>query len=364
MLYTKIVKPVFFRMDPEKAHHITIDGLSVAGKVPGVLSLLEKMYGVHETPELAMDLWGIHFPNVIGLAAGLDKNGVAVPGFSSIGFGFMEVGTVTPLPQSGNDLPRLFRLPEDQGLINRMGFNNYGAEAMAEQLQPLQTRNIPVAINIGKNKATPNDQAEEDYKKCIQSLYPYGDFFVVNISSPNTPDLRSLQHGEELKSLLSAVTQEMKKQQEIHQSSRKPVLVKIAPDLTDIELEYITDTISQSGVDGIIATNTTLSREGLKHPHAKEMGGLSGKPLLERSTEIIRKIYKQTEGKLPIIGSGGIFTSKDAYDKIKAGASMIELYSALIYKGPGVVKEIHAGLREALQRDGFRHISEAIGKEA
>ncbi|MFD2613228.1 quinone-dependent dihydroorotate dehydrogenase [Paenibacillus gansuensis] len=363
MLYTNVAKPVLFRMDPEKAHHLIVNGMRRTAGWPGMLPLLESMYGVKETPELSMDLWGLHFPNVIGLAAGLDKNGEAVPGFSSIGFGFAEVGTITPVAQAGNEKPRLFRLPEDEGLINRMGFNNVGAETMALHLQKVSKRSIPIAVNIGKNKNTPNEEAESDYRKCIRALYRHGDFFVVNISSPNTPDLRSLQHGQELKSLLAAVTDEMLIQHATAGGKVKPVLVKIAPDLNDHELEMITDTISKSGVSGIIATNTTLDREGLKHRHAKEAGGLSGRPLFEKSTAMVKKIYKQTGGKLPIIGSGGIFNAQDAYDKIKAGASMIEIYTALIYKGPGINREIHAGLRELLRRDGFKHISEAVGTE-
>ncbi|ANE48280.1 diguanylate cyclase [Paenibacillus swuensis] len=364
MLYRNVVKPIFFKMDPEKAHHLTIDGMRRAARVPGALSLLSGLYSVQETPDLAMELWGLHFPNMIGLAAGLDKNGEAVPGFSSIGFGFVEVGTVTPLSQEGNDLPRLFRLPEDLGLINRMGFNNKGAKAMAHQLSQLNKRTIPVAVNIGKNKNTPNEEAESDYRKCIRTLYSHGDFFVVNISSPNTPGLRSLQHGEDLRKLLLAVNDELSQQQASAGGAGKPVLVKIAPDLTAEELEGITETIVQSGVSGIIASNTTLSREGLRNANARETGGLSGRPLFMKSTETVRSIYRQTKGAIPIIGSGGIFTAQDAYDKVKAGASMIELYSALIYHGPHIVKEIHSGLRELLKRDGFTHISQAIGKDA
>ncbi|WP_209851258.1 quinone-dependent dihydroorotate dehydrogenase [Paenibacillus sediminis] len=362
MLYRNLAKPIFFKMDPEKAHHLVINGLHQAGKVPGGLSLLRSIYGVEETPELATDLFGIHFPSPIGLAAGLDKNGEAVEGFSSIGFGFMEVGTVTPKGQPGNEQPRLFRLPPDEALVNRMGFNNEGAEAMASRLSKLQSRRIPLGINIGKNKVTPNEQADQDYRRCISVLYPYADFFVVNISSPNTPDLRSLQHGSELALLLGSVTEEMNRQAGIHGSS-KAVLVKIAPDVTDEQLEYMVDTIKVSGASGIIATNTTISREGLSHSNAKETGGLSGRPLLKRSTEIIGRIYRQTSGKLPIIGSGGVFDSEDAYAKIRAGASLVEIYTALIYEGPEVNRKLHAGLMELLRKDGFNHISEAVGAD-
>ena len=361
MLYSKIAKPALFRMDPEKAHHLVIDGLQSAGKVPGMLPLLKSMYGVESSPELASEVFGLKFPLPVGLAAGLDKNAKAVDGFSSIGFGFAEVGTVTPKPQAGNDLPRLFRLPPDEALINRMGFNNDGTEAMRQSLAKRQVQSIPIAVNIGKNKVTPNEQAHEDYIACIRALYEYGDFFVVNISSPNTPDLRALQHGDELKQLLSAVRGEMDAQGAARGQAAKPVLVKIAPDMTAEQLEYTVDTIHHSGVSGIIATNTTLGREGLKHPHATEAGGLSGRPVRELSTQVIRSVYSQTGGRLPIIGSGGIFDAGDAYDKICAGASLVEIYTALIYKGPEVLRELNRGLLERLRRDGFNRLSEAVG---
>jgi dihydroorotate dehydrogenase len=363
VLYRKLGRPVFFRMDPEKAHHVVIHGLKTAGAVPGMPTLMKAMYGVPERPELAVDLCGIHFPNPVGLAAGLDKEGQAVKGFSSIGFGFLEVGTVTPKAQPGNESPRLFRLVPDEALINRMGFNNSGAEAMAASLRKLSNHSIPVAVNIGKNKATPNEQAEDDYRKCVKVLYPYGDFFVVNISSPNTPDLRNLQHGDELRRLLAAVREEMAEQAKQLGLGEKPVLVKLAPDLSDAELEYMMDTVMASGIAGVIATNTTIRRDGLTHKHASETGGLSGRPLTARSTEVIRRIYKQTGGKLPIIGSGGIFTAEDAYEKIRAGASLVEVYTALIYRGPGLLRDINHGLSELLKRDGYAHITDATGAD-
>lgn len=360
MLYRHLGKPVFFKLDPEKAHHLVIGGLQTAAKVPGMVPLMRGLYGIPKVPELTTELFGIQFPSPVGLAAGLDKNADAVEGFSAIGFGFMEVGTVTPKAQPGNDQPRLFRLPPEEALINRMGFNNRGAEQMAEQLAALKTRPIPIAVNIGKNKITPNEQAPMDYKQCISVLYPYADFFVVNISSPNTPDLRNLQHGSELSELLDAVKEEIALQAKRH-GSEKAVLVKIAPDVSFDELEYMVETIQRSGVSGLIATNTTISREGLTHPNARETGGLSGKPLRERSTEIISRVYRQTGGQLPIIGSGGIFSAADAYEKILAGASLVEIYTALIYEGPEINRKLHQGLRELLSKDGYSHISEAVG---
>ncbi len=360
LLYRNIFKPVLFRMDPEKAHHLVIGGLGAGVRIPGTLAAMQSMYGITSTPDMTTELFGITFPGPVGLAAGLDKNAQAVAGLSASGFGFMEVGTVTPKPQPGNEQPRLFRLPSDRALINRMGFNNEGAWAMADRLRHLVDHPIPIAVNIGKNKVTPNEEAAEDYKACISELYTYADFFVVNISSPNTPDLRNLQHGNELKELLAEVMQEMNAQAQNHGTS-KSVLVKIAPDVSDAELEYMVETIRQSGAAGIIATNTTLSRDGLTHNHAGETGGLSGRPLTERSTEIISRVYRQTEGKLPIIGCGGIFSSEDAYDKIKAGSSLVEIYTSFIYEGPQITRRLHNGIRELMQRDGFAHISEAVG---
>lgn len=361
MLYRNIAKPVLFRLDAEKAHHLTVDGLGRVSSIPGALSLLKGMYGVREYPELSVQLGGLRFRNPVGLAAGLDKNAAAVKGFSSLGFGFMEVGTVTPRPQKGNDQPRLFRLSSDEALVNRMGFNNVGTEAMAVNLHKAGKHTIPVAVNIGKNKDTPNEEAEEDYRKCVKALYPFGDFFVVNISSPNTPGLRNLQHGAELANLVAAVKDEMEQQHRKTGGQPKPIFVKIAPDVTGNELEYMVETLVQGKVSGIIATNTTISRDGLTHPNAKETGGLSGKPLTDRSTEVIRGVYKITQGKVPIIGCGGIFSPQDAYDKIRAGANLVEVYTALIYRGPGLIRELNEGLLALLQRDGFTHISQAVG---
>lgn len=282
MLYRRIAKPILFKMDPERAHHLTIEGLKKTSSVPGAIPLLRKMYGFTPDPRLKTKVCDISFPHPIGLAAGLDKNGQVVKGFSSIGFGFVEVGTVTPKPQPGNDLPRLFRLPEDQALINRMGFNNLGTAQMAKNLTEAGKYTIPVAVNIGKNKTTPNTEAESDYRKCIQDLYDYGTFFVVNISSPNTPDLRKLQHGEELYRLLSAVTDEMDIQRKKRGEAFKPIFVKIAPDLNEEEMKDIIEIISRTRISGIIATNTTLSREGLRHHHQREAGGLSGRPLTKK----------------------------------------------------------------------------------
>ncbi|WP_199621047.1 quinone-dependent dihydroorotate dehydrogenase [Paenibacillus alkalitolerans] len=364
MLYTRIAKPLLFRMDPERAHHLTIGGLSRAARIPGTLAAIRAICGVPPMPELETELCGLRFPHPIGLSAGLDKNGAAADGFAAIGFGFVEVGTVTPKPQPGNDTPRLFRLPADEALINRMGFNNVGAEAMARNLER-SSLPVPLFVNIGKNKTTPNELAHEDYTANLRILYDCGDAFVVNVSSPNTPGLRNLQHGDEMLKLLEAVLRERAElaAQKPH-TPLKPVFVKIAPDLTEEELASTVQAVQTAGVDGIIATNTTLSRDGLTHPNASEAGGLSGKPLKQRSTEIIRQVYRLTGGTLPIIGSGGIFTADDAYEKIRAGASLVQVYTALIYEGPGLVRAIAEGLHNRVKADGYKRLSEAVGRDA
>jgi dihydroorotate dehydrogenase len=362
MLYS-IAKSVLFRLDPERAHHLTIDALSTATRVPGALAALRGMYGVPNYAELRTDVCGLTFPNPVGLSAGLDKNGTAAEAFAAMGFGFVEVGTVTPKGQPGNELPRLFRLKEHEALINRMGFNNVGAETMAASLA--RTRlDVPLFVNIGKNKATPNETAADDYISNLRTLYAYGDAFVVNVSSPNTPGLRSLQQGDEMRALLTAVAAARDALASAGPAAkRKPVLVKIAPDLSDEQLADTVAAVVASGVDGLVATNTTLAREPVaSHRHANEAGGLSGKPLKRRSTEVIRDVYRETKGGLPIIGSGGIFTPEDAYEKIRAGASLVQVYTALIYEGPGLVRRLAEGVRTLALADGFRSVSEAVGR--
>jgi len=365
MLYPKVVKPLMFRKDPEEAHHLTMNLMKKLGSLAAGRAVLKAMYGYQGNSRLKQRLWGIDFSNPVGLAAGLDKNGEAIPGFSCIGFGYLEIGTLTPKPQPGNELPRLFRLIEDEALINRMGFNNLGVEEAARQLALVTYRPIPLGVNIGKNKGTPNEAAVEDYRACIKGLYAHGDYFVINISSPNTPGLRNLQHGEELKLLLSGVMDEVKLQKQQYPGSKdKPVLVKLAPDVTFEELETMVESILSTPISGIIATNTTLGREGLQSKHREQAGGLSGRPLTKKSTEVIEQIYRLTKGQLPIIGVGGIFNGQDAYDKICAGANLVQIYTGLIYEGPGVVSKINEELLQLLEADGFKHISEAIGSKA
>jgi dihydroorotate dehydrogenase len=362
LIYERLLKPILFQMDPEKAHHWIIGSLAEGANLPGSKRVLKALYEVPANGCLEQTVFGLKFSNPVGLAAGLDKNAEAIPVLSSIGFGHVEVGTLTPRPQPGNELPRLFRLPEDRALINRMGFNNRGAQKAAKELASLRDRPVPVGINIGKNKITPNEQAADDYRACIGILYPHADYFVVNVSSPNTPDLRNLQHGEELAKLVGTVQQEVQHHAALF-GALKPVLVKIAPDLTDEQLRDTVETLASLQVSGIIATNTTIERSGLVNLHSRESGGLSGKPLAKASTEMVRKVYRLTEGKIPVIGVGGIFNGQDAYDKILAGATLVQIYTGLIYEGPGICKKINQELLRLIEKDGYSHIGQAIGRK-
>jgi len=332
-LYKSIIKPLLFLFQPEKAHHITFSLL----KVPGVSVLLKAIYGF-EDKRLEREVFGLKFKNPVGLAAGFDKNALRIDEFAALGFGFVEIGTVTPKGQPGNDKPRLFRLVPDEAVINRMGFNNEGVAVAVQQLKQKQST-ILVGGNIGKNKITPNEEAEKDYLICFEQLFEHVDYFVINVSSPNTPNLRALQEKEPLKKLLNSV-----QQQNSQKPKQKPVLLKIAPDLTNEQLDDIIEIVKETGISGVVATNTTISREGLKTSKAEVeaigAGGLSGKPLTSRSTEVIRYLYQKSGGAFPIIGVGGIHSEKDALEKLKAGASLVQLYTGYIYEGPALVKRI------------------------
>ncbi|WP_089970508.1 quinone-dependent dihydroorotate dehydrogenase [Lihuaxuella thermophila] len=357
-MYSSLRK-LLFQMNPETAHDWTIRSLKMMQAAPVLRKMYHQVMSVYD-PRLATTCWGLTFPNPVGLAAGFDKHANVYPALAALGFGFVEVGTLTPRPQPGNPAPRLFRLPEDQGLINRMGFNNHGVEEARQSFEHLPRPHIPIGINLGKNKDTPNERASDDYLTGLETLYPYGDYFVINISSPNTKGLRDLQHVDALRELTSAV---LTKRNELADRTgrHRPVLLKIAPDLSPEELSEIVHTALHLGMDGIIATNTTLSREGLKSPHKGEAGGLSGKPLTHRSTELIRHIYSITQGQVPIIGVGGIFTGTDAYEKIRAGANLIQVYTGMIYRGPSIAKRINEELLQLLERDNFSSIQDAVG---
>jgi dihydroorotate dehydrogenase len=336
-MYRFFIRPLLFLVDPEVIHHFTFNSLKAVSRIPGMKGMLSAFYG-YKKEDLARTLFGIRFENPVGLAAGLDKDAKMIDELATLGFGFIEIGTVTPRAQPGNDKPRLFRLPADQALINRMGFNNLGAVHAAERLKERKS-NVIVGGNIGKNKVTPNENAADDYKSCFETLYPYVDYFVVNVSSPNTPGLRELQEKEPLKKLLV----EMKMLSNTKEKP-KPVLLKIAPDLTLTQLDDIVDILKESGIDGVIATNTTISREGLKtSPDVIGKigaGGLSGKPLTDRSTEVIAYLRTKLGVGFPIIGVGGIMTPGDAVAKLNAGADLVQIYTGFVYQGPGFVKRI------------------------
>lgn len=333
----KFVKPLFFSMDPESAHHMVTSVVRASHKVWGVKSLMERSYQCND-PKLETEVFGLKFKNPIGLAAGFDKNAEFVREFSAFGFGFIEIGTVTPRPQAGNDKPRMFRLIADQALINRMGFNNKGVDVAVNQLAHLKDRKgVLIGGNIGKNKDTVNEQAVEDYKYCFDALFDVVDYFVVNVSSPNTPGLRDLQEKGPLTLILKTLQDRNNKN-----GISRPILLKIAPDLTNSQLDDIIEIVATTGIAGVIATNTTISREGLKSNASltQEMGGVSGKPLGNRSTEVIRYLSRQSGRAFPIIGVGGIHSADDAIEKLEAGASLIQLYTGFIYEGPALIKKI------------------------
>lgn len=340
-MYKHAIRPILFLLDAEKVHHLVFKLLAVTGKLPGLKSLLTSIFRYKHT-KLGRNLLGLRFENPVGLAAGFDKDAKLVDELNCFGFGFIEIGTLTPEPQPGNDKPRLFRLRADQALINRMGFNNGGVAAAAKRLKK-RNSTVIVGGNIGKNKLTPNDRAFQDYALCVESLHAYVDYFVVNVSSPNTPGLRELQEKEPLRKLLADV-----KSLAASKPKPKPVLLKIAPDLTSTQLDDIVEILKETKTDGVIATNTTISRENLVTP--KEQldrignGGLSGKPVANRSNEVIRYLRSKLGPDYPIIGVGGIMTPDDAVEKIKAGADLVQIYTGFIYEGPGFVKQINRAL--------------------
>ncbi|MDB4300875.1 quinone-dependent dihydroorotate dehydrogenase [Flavobacteriaceae bacterium] len=337
-MYKSFIKPLLFLFDPEWVHHTVFNLLKVVHRVPGIGSLIRGVYQVKDK-RLERKLFGLTFPNPVGLAAGFDKDAKLFQELSNFGFGFIEIGTLTPKPQKGNPKKRLFRLPEDQGLINRMGFNNEGVEDVISRLK--KNRGVLIGGNIGKNKITPNREAVSDYIECFEALFPFVDYFAVNVSSPNTLNLRELQDKEPLTYLLQTL-----KNLNDTKSSPKPILLKIAPDLTDEQLLDIIEIIDSVKIDGVIASNTTLSREGLISENKSETGGLSGKPVGERSTEIIRFLYEKSNNAFPIIGVGGIHSPEDALNKLNAGASLIQLYTGFIYEGPGVIRKINKAILE------------------
>jgi len=330
-----LFRALLFKLDPEQAHHLTLDLIRLAGGIPPVNWLLRRSFSAPEQPVHA---FGLKFSNPIGLAAGYDKDGLGWRGLACLGFGHIEIGTVTPKPQPGNPKPRVFRLIADQALVNRMGFPGMGEEFVKKQIIKPCPKNLVVGVNIGKNKDTPLESAEQDYLQLLRSFAAHADYLTINISSPNTVGLRRLQEKKALDHLLSQIVSEREHLASV--KNKPPILVKLAPDLSDIELDEALEAILGNKMDGVIATNTTLSREGVKSHMASESGGLSGVPLLPRSLEMVGKIFQRTGGKLPVIGVGGIFNTTSVRRMLDAGAVLVQLYTGLIYEGPGLVKRI------------------------
>ena len=355
--------------DSENAHSRVLSVLSRMSRSRFSLSMLGTLY---RSPELPVKLFNLDFSNPVGVAAGMDKNGVAVPSWQSIGYGFCEIGGVTLHDQPGNPKPRMFRASKDKALINRMGFNNIGAHALQEKLQYWKDKGLwpdsPVGINLGKSKITPLKDAPLDYSGSIKILWKHADFFVINVSSPNTPGLRNLQESKNLESVIVKCCEINKECSEGDGDAKKPLLVKIAPELDDGFLEDIVKLVKKHKLSGIVATNTTVDRPETNHATSekiyKEEGGLSGAPLKNKSTEIIRKIYRMAKGNIPIIGVGGILTAEDAWEKITAGASILQLYTGLVFEGPAIAKSIVKGLKKRVESEGFESISDAVGIEA
>lgn len=351
----RLLQSILFRFEPERAHGWAASVLRWLGRFPWLSTRLRGRFHLAD-PRLEVRFCGLDFPSPIGVAAGFDKGDGLAEGLFALGFGFVEVGTITPRPQAGNPAPRLFRLRRQRALINRMGFNNAGMEATAKRYANLRFRPGPLGFNLGKNKDTPQEDAGSDYLKTFEALRNIGDYFVVNVSSPNTPGLRALQTPDALRSILVPLKERAKE---------KPVLLKLAPDLLDEEVDELADLALELGIDGLILANTTIGRPGAENePLAKEAGGMSGAPLLERAITLVARVYRRTRGRLPLVGVGGIFEAEDAYRMIRAGASLVQAYTGFIYQGPSFARSLERGLVERLQKDGLSSIEEAVGKDA
>jgi dihydroorotate dehydrogenase len=363
MLYKSFIRPFLFSKDPEQSHDQTLDLLSRLEFLHGTLDCF---YRVADN-RLNVQIKTLNFPNPVGLAGGFDKNAVALKTISAFGFGFMEMGAVTAQAQPGNPKPRLYRLPEDCALINRLGFNNEGATVIAARLANLRglgkLPRIPLGINIGRTKIVETKDAVADFLSAFEKLFSNGDFFTLNVSSPNTPNLRDLQEKTLLADLLSAVQEKNQQLAAAAQHQEKPVFVKIAPDMEFAQVDDIIEVVESFKLAGIVATNATaLMRDTVRSPLGREPGGLSGRPITTMVTNFVSHIYKNTQGRLPIIGVGGIFNADDAYDKITAGASAVQIYTGFVYEGPAAVKRINQGLVKLLEQDGFKSVSEAVGQ--
>jgi dihydroorotate dehydrogenase len=363
VLYKNLIRPVLFLGDPEKTHEQTLRLLS---RIEPFEAVFQRLFCIQDS-RLQVRVGSLTFPNPVGLAGGFDKNAVAVKTIAAFGFGFMEIGAVTALAQPGNPKPRLYRLPRDEALINRLGFNNEGATAIAERLRTLRGNRvplkIPLGINIGRSKIVKTADAVADFVSAFDKLYPFGDFFTVNVSSPNTPQLRDLQEKDLLQGLLQAIQEKNDELSARSGQTRKPILVKIAPDMEFSQADDIIGVALAEKINGIIATNATAFLRETLASGSKEPGGLSGKPLRALATSFVRHLYRAVGDKLPIIGVGGIFSATDAYEKIKAGASAVQIYTGFIYEGPVAVKRINQGLIRLVERDGFKSITEAVGTD-
>lgn len=360
-IYRSFLRPILFRLPPETAHELALHSLHFF--LPGPLRKIVASRS-RDNPIGQLKRFGLEFANPVGLAAGFDKNGIAAESLSALGFGFIEVGTVTNEAQPGNPKPRLFRLPQDRALINRLGFNNHGAKQLAENIRRHRP-NCVLGVNIGKSRNVAIEESIPDYLASFNAVYDVADYIAVNVSSPNTPNLRELQRSDLLTELLQSLQQRNKELAQLNSGIAKPLLLKIAPDLDQAEIESIIEVALQADISGIIATNTTIRRDALRTSAAEVQacgeGGLSGAPLHARSNQVISLIYQLTRGGLPIIGVGGIFTAQDAWDKISAGASLIQLYTGFIYEGPGIANQINEGLAKIMRREGFKSIDDAVG---
>ena len=340
-MYKTIIRPILFWFDPEKVHYFTFSLIRTISKFPGARFIFRSLYQVQDK-KLEVNIFGLTFPNPVGLAAGFDKDAKLYKELSDFGFGFIEIGTITPVGQEGNPKKRLFRLKEDSAIINRMGFNNGGVKEAVIRLK--KNKSVLIGGNIGKNKITTNENAILDYQICFEELFDYVDYFAVNVSSPNTPNLRELQDKEPLTKLLLAI-----QESNFSKLKPKPILLKIAPDLSNDQLLDIIEIVKNTKIDGVIATNTTLSREGLISENKTEIGGLSGKPLTKRATEVIRFLSEKSNKAFPIIGVGGIHSAQDALEKLDAGASLVQLYTGFIYEGPQLIKEINKKILDRIK---------------
>jgi len=374
MMPYRCLRPALFALEAERAHGLTMAAAALVGRMPGGLAALNAAYRF-EHPALAVETLGLRFSNPLGLAAGFDKDGALIAPLAALGFGFLELGTVTPRPQPGNPRPRMFRLPGDEAVINRLGFNNRGASALAERLAALPARPIPLGVNLGKNRDTPLERAAVDYVEALRAAHGVADYVVINVSSPNTPGLRSLQRAEELRTILRAVLAERDTLESAdgrregssgHGSGPRsghtvPLLVKVAPDLAPADLEATAQAALEAGADGLIATNTTLRRDGLSEFARSEAGGLSGRPLLPFALDTVRRLHGLVRGRVPLIGVGGIASAEDAYAFLGAGATLVQLYTGLVYQGPGLVRRIKQDLVRLLARDGLASVAEVAG---